>query len=504
MYKFDSMVPEQYKDSPNFETLSQIFLDRYINQTSTLKEVDILTRLDTAEGRNLDHLGDIIGYGRPLMTDIGTGTDLFAFETGVGLGYTSVVAPLLGGIWNTVNREDGASRISDFSYRYLLKLKVIRNQSKGTPDEILYAVISLSGTLPTMIEGDASFELLIPGLDAGNIDLRGLYDFFLPRPLGVKMTLTDDTTVDPTTFVGRYVGTGALQPVVVSGVDFDEGNHHFWIKAIDDTGSHEQIMTVFGYGNSFAGDKNETVRECGLVRANGNTFEIEPDDKLNRSGVTYEFIVFDLPRSDAIITNHGVLTQYAISDYSGLHNIIYEGSGQSGHITPWSNNKFTLFVAIKDMDEDGEWTLMTPQYADRTLNIASPESPQTDPTAPRVEVGGLILDETFNTLGNRYSIWLMTYSSTNNQVIKVQGNGVAGRQIAVGIDMSVVVYKRVDTDGDWIVVTSGYTPGENTYFNYDAPISNPDKLRIDGQTLVLSASPDINEVGGSYLALILK
>jgi len=503
---FKEFVPEQYKNSNRLESLMQIFIDRYLDQTRTLREIDTLTRLDTAQGDNLDDIGDIVGYERPTLREIGGSNDLFAFEAGPGLGYTSVIQPVVGGRWNSIKDDDGVALVGDIAYRYLLKMKVIRNNSRGTPDEIIQAVISISNTIPTLTEGEASIEVAIPGLNSGLIGLRDLYEIFLPRPIGVSMTIVE-APIGTTNYIGRYTGIASPRDITVAGANFDNGEHRFWIKAIDGTGPHEMIQSQIGYSKSFgASEENSKQRDSGLIGATGEVFTIYPDDKINKNGVEYEYIIFPMTRTEEKQSNRGLTVKYGLNDNSGVNDISYTGSGENeGQTIAWSANKFIMLAFIKNLDEDGGNIVFAPVFQDKTIDTATSEPMvQDDLNSPLLSQDGIIMRGAYNKAGIRYSMWLFSFSNITSKMIQIDGDGVADRVVVVGIDIAVVIYKRLDVQADWIIVTNNYTVGENTEFNNDEAIQTTNKIQIDGQTLILNSDIEVNEADGKYLAVILR
>jgi len=56
-------LPEQFKNSENFNSFIEAFLDRYLE----VAESDLLNKrwVDTAVGWQLDLIGDIVGIKRP-------------------------------------------------------------------------------------------------------------------------------------------------------------------------------------------------------------------------------------------------------------------------------------------------------------------------------------------------------------------------------------------------------------------------------------------------------
>lgn len=62
-------VPYQYKDSPNFLHLLQIFLEEIQEIEGTLEDIKTQTNIDTAVGVHLDRLGEHLGRRRQGLTD---------------------------------------------------------------------------------------------------------------------------------------------------------------------------------------------------------------------------------------------------------------------------------------------------------------------------------------------------------------------------------------------------------------------------------------------------
>lgn len=124
----------QFNRKPNLDRLYKVLFDPFFSLQEALGELTALRHIDTAKGKQLDGIGDILGIERPYTTMDG----IFYF------GFTGQSRAL--GFSQAVIRSESLSvgtnkftYMTDSSYRRLLKWKVIANNSHGTVDDIIRA-----------------------------------------------------------------------------------------------------------------------------------------------------------------------------------------------------------------------------------------------------------------------------------------------------------------------------------------------------------------------------
>lgn len=190
-------VTEQFIGAPVFDKYLQLLIDGSEELQLVLKDLMEKRSIDTAEGVQLDIIGDIVGQPRTLIdADLLT---FFGFEGEWHAdSFGSLSDPSVGSVW-----WDGeASRIgnitlSDDLYRLLIKAKIAKNNTKATPEDVMNFVNFIFNTNGSNVvdEGDAKFRLMIGReLTREEVSLlryvnktSSYESILLPKPIGVGM-----------------------------------------------------------------------------------------------------------------------------------------------------------------------------------------------------------------------------------------------------------------------------------------------------------------------------
>lgn len=135
----------QFKDSTDFQAFITAFLqelqDLYTSGNQLLED----RYLDTAEGLQLDGIGEIIGLERPI-TGISVAGVFGFLDDPTSLGFGTLLDPDIGGnFWNGLGTE---VLIGDNLYRMLIKAKIIENQTAMTVDDTLRLISYTFGGAP--------------------------------------------------------------------------------------------------------------------------------------------------------------------------------------------------------------------------------------------------------------------------------------------------------------------------------------------------------------------
>mgnify|MGYP001218784302 CR=1 FL=1 len=151
--------------------------------------------IDTAVGKQLDIIGDIVGQPRELLdADL---LEFFGFEgdpQSESMG--SLNNPHLGGIFYTLGQKTtGNVVLDDDRYRLFIKAKIIKNTTRATPEDLTKWANFVFETKGSTVleEEDASFLLLIGRQltreEIGLLRYRnkegGYESGLLPKPIGV-------------------------------------------------------------------------------------------------------------------------------------------------------------------------------------------------------------------------------------------------------------------------------------------------------------------------------
>lgn len=192
-----SRVTEQFKDKDVFDRYVQLMISSSEEVQLVLKDLMQKRSLDTAQGVQLDILGEIVGQPRTLLD-----TSLlkyFAFDTYPDAqSFGDLNDNALGGYWYSLGDAlTGNTLLNDEQYRLFIKAKILKNRTTATPNDFLEFVGFVFGTQLNniIVEGNAEFTILV-GKELNSFEKALLtyttqidgYDApFMPKPVGVKI-----------------------------------------------------------------------------------------------------------------------------------------------------------------------------------------------------------------------------------------------------------------------------------------------------------------------------
>ena len=175
-----SRVTQQYKDKTKFLAYLAALAAPFNNIEQALQDTKSIRDIDEAEGAQLDIIGEIVGASRIIDVPI-----------------------------------DGSTVLSDADFRLLIRARIIRNHSKGTPEEILAGcafILQQSQDLdfPIVIGDPGGMVMNIAiGRDYTDIELAMILGLdILPRPMAVR--LNEVVSFDPENYFGFEGQPGAL------------------------------------------------------------------------------------------------------------------------------------------------------------------------------------------------------------------------------------------------------------------------------------------------------
>lgn len=190
-------VTDQFKDKEVFDKYLQLLLFQNIKLQEVFRELMQERSIDTAVGKQLDLIGEIVGQPRELIDT--ALLQYFAFDgypdaapygdltdTSAGGYYYSFGSPLTG---NTL--------LNDIQYRLFIRAKIIKNNTSITPDQLLEFISFVFGVGANSLiaEGGAEFTLLV-GKELSSFertlltytsDALGYSSSFVPKPVGVRV-----------------------------------------------------------------------------------------------------------------------------------------------------------------------------------------------------------------------------------------------------------------------------------------------------------------------------
>ncbi len=190
-------VTEQFKEKPVFDRFLQVLLSGKFDIQNALEDLQTLRSLDTATGKQLDIIGDIVGRPRGLVYQ-----DIFNYFGFAGTeragSFGSLSDPTVGAPWYSVSAPTGNAREpSDEEYRMILKAKIIKNRTNSTPEQVIEAYKFVFGVPEVFLEEYAPAAVRIGiGKILTNVERSLLFDLggagaLLPKTIGVNYTYTE-------------------------------------------------------------------------------------------------------------------------------------------------------------------------------------------------------------------------------------------------------------------------------------------------------------------------
>lgn len=242
-----SRVTEQFKDKEVFDKYLQLLISEQTELQKSLAQLMQLRSIDTATGKQLDIIGDIVGRPRGLIygaagkffgitessesasLTLDFTSDSYTVEDGVypNIGpFGSITDPQAGSpFWSKGSPLSGSREPTDEEYRLLIKAKIVKNTTKSTTEDTIFAFKFLFSAGQAFID---EFEPARVKIGIGKlltpIEKGLLFEFqgtggLLPKTLGVKYEFLEfqSTRVFATEgFPGAY-GAGDLNDESVGG-----------------------------------------------------------------------------------------------------------------------------------------------------------------------------------------------------------------------------------------------------------------------------------------------
>lgn len=201
-----------FKNSRVFDNYLRLFNVEVEELQEALRQLMQDRSIDTARGVQLDIIGDIVGQPRRLVN--ASNLPFFGF-----LGHQRAESygdedlPAVGGYyWDENQPQAGDYILDDGQYRTFIKAKIIKNNSKGTPEDIIRFIQFVFNAKVVQITEDEGAHVTILVDNTLNdfeqsllyyfIDEGGYTSYFIPKVLGVEYGFG---TLPPDQFFG-YLG----------------------------------------------------------------------------------------------------------------------------------------------------------------------------------------------------------------------------------------------------------------------------------------------------------
>lgn len=149
-----SRYTDQFQDKPVFDKYVQLLLNEKINVQAAMQQLMQLRSLDTATGKQLDIIGNIVGQER-ILVDSGLYVYFGWAEDPTAGGWADENNPSSGYQWiseNNLNSPTDYVYIDDETYRLFIRSKILKNISGVSPEEIIEFFNFLFGTTTTNLK----------------------------------------------------------------------------------------------------------------------------------------------------------------------------------------------------------------------------------------------------------------------------------------------------------------------------------------------------------------
>jgi hypothetical protein len=219
---YKDLLIYQYKGQPKAEAMVDLIADIYYND-NILQDIQDAFFIDTAIGQQLDYIGKVVGIDR----------NYFGAELKEGVYFAISLEPqdqttseksfqldiIDGTIVNDTSFASDSNILNDDEFRFLIKLKIIYNNtdcSMGAIDDALYQYFGNEVQMTS--GGDMTMQYWITSQNNKNANIAKRKGVF-PKPAGVHLNfiITQDLpllafTLEPQDATEYYKGF-QLQPV---------------------------------------------------------------------------------------------------------------------------------------------------------------------------------------------------------------------------------------------------------------------------------------------------
>lgn len=156
-----SRITEQFKESDVFQRYLLTLIDGYDDIQQCIEDLIQLRSLETAQGYQLDIIGEIVGQDRVLIE-----ADIFKYFGFQG----ALEAQMLGDLFNATvggyfysygDSVGGNIRLTDGLYRLFIRAKIFKNSFTATPEEFITAINYIFQTSITAISHDGEGTAIV-------------------------------------------------------------------------------------------------------------------------------------------------------------------------------------------------------------------------------------------------------------------------------------------------------------------------------------------------------
>ncbi len=187
---YTSLITSEHNQKPMFMAMVGAVTGAVAAVTAGIQSIQPAFDLNQAVGKQLDVLGQWIGQERTVENVLVLGFFGFADDP-AALGFGERTDISVGGIWYNLGETfTGSTVLNDGDYLTILKARIVKNQSNGTPNDIENALNYIFDVPCTLVDNgtlNVTINISEPITSTAEALLSGLD--ILPRPAGVAFTV---------------------------------------------------------------------------------------------------------------------------------------------------------------------------------------------------------------------------------------------------------------------------------------------------------------------------
>lgn len=220
-----------YQDAVVFQKFLELMCLEPENIQEVLRQLMQERSIDTAVGKQLDIIGDIVGQPRELLN--ADFLPYFGYQGAFDVEpYGDTNDPSVGGFYFDINSSlTGNVLLNDDQYRIFIKAKIIKNITRATPEDIIKFITFVFGVAKVQITIDeyANRALILVSDDMNKFEVallkyffEGRYkSYFVPKALGVGYEYGGIPALNFFSFLGVPDGSGYgdYDPITDQGVN---------------------------------------------------------------------------------------------------------------------------------------------------------------------------------------------------------------------------------------------------------------------------------------------
>lgn len=226
-----SKVTFSFEDAPVFDKFLQLLSEPSAEIQVVLEQLMQQRSIDTAVGKQLDIIGDIVGQPRELLDS--SFIPYFGYEGAFeAQSYGDLDDDSVGGFYWDINRSlTGNVLLTDEQYRLFIKAKILKNIVNPTPEQVIYFIRFVFGVerVQILVDQDAKAPFIMVDDDIGPFGFALLKYFvedqyrsyFVPKTLGVNYGFGVAPSEAPFAFLGvaGAGGYGDYDPIEEKGIN---------------------------------------------------------------------------------------------------------------------------------------------------------------------------------------------------------------------------------------------------------------------------------------------